>query len=432
VLRFVVIDPGHFHGALVQAEMYETVAPVVQVYAPFGPDLLDYLGRINRFNRRAERPTRWQLEIHACPDFLERLAREQRDEGGTTVAIIAGRSRGKLALIEAALGAGMHVLADKPWIIRPDDRPRLAAALSAAARSGRVAYDIMTGRFEITSILLGALVRDADVFGAPLAGSPDEPAVVVTSGHHLMKRVDGVPNQRPAWFFDIAEQGEALADIGTHLVDLTHRTLFGDDVPDAATDVRMLAARHWPTRVSLAQFRQVTGEARWPDAVTGALAGDALDYGTNGRLDYAVRGVHVRFETVWNWEAPPGGGDTHHAVFRGNRARVEVRQGAMHGERRALVVVPQADIAGALERRIAALQAAYPGVGLERQGAEWEVVIPDRHRVGHEANFAQLARRFLGYVARPDSLPAWENLAMLTKYGVTTEAVALAARGAAR
>jgi hypothetical protein len=94
--------------------------------------------------------------------------------------------------------------------------------------------------------------------------------------------------------------------------------------------------------------------------------------------------------------------------------------------------VPQADIAGALERRIAALQATYPGVGLERQGAEWEVVIPDRHRVGHEANFAQLARRFLGYVARPDSLPAWENPAMLTKYCVTTEAVALAARGAPR
>ena len=430
MLRFVVIDPGHFHGALVQAEMFETVAPTVQVYAPFGPDLLDYLARINRFNRRAERPTRWQLEVHACPDFFARLAREQRDDGGTTVAIIAGRSRGKLALIEAALGAGMHVLADKPWIIRPDDRPRLAAALAAAQRSQRVAYDIMTGRFEVASILLGALVRDPDVFGAPLVGSRDEPAVVMTSGHHLMKRVDGVPNQRPAWFFEIAEQGEAIADIGTHLVDLTHRTLFGDDAPDAAADIRMLAARRWPTRVSLAQFRQATGEARWPDALGAAITDDTLDYWTNGRLDYAVRGVHVRFEASWSWEAPAGGGDTHHAVFRGRRARLEVRQG--HGERRTLVVVPEADIGAALERRIAALQATYPGVGLERRGAEWEVVIPDRHRVGHEANFAQLAQRFLGYVARPDSLPAWEIPAMLAKYFVTTEAVALADRAAAR
>jgi len=432
LLRFVVIDPGHFHGALVQAEMYEAVAPTVQVYAPFGPDLLDYLGRINRFNRRAERPTRWQLEVHACPDFLERLARERRDDGGTTVAIIAGRSRGKLALIEAALGAGMHVLADKPWIIRPEDRPRLAVVLDTAARDRRIAYDIMTGRFEITSILLGALARDADVFGASLAGSLDEPAVVMTSGHHLMKRVDGAPNQRPAWFFDIAEQGEALADIGTHLVDLTHRTLFGDDAPDPAQDIRMLAARRWPTRVSLAQFRQVTGEARWPDGLAGAVMGDALDYWTNGRLDYAVRGVHVRFETVWNWEAPAGGGDTHHAVFRGSRARLEVRQGAAAGEHRALVVVPEADIGAALERRIAALQAAHPGVGLARHGAAWEVVIPDRHRVGHEANFAQLARRFLGYAERPDSLPAWETPAMLAKYFVTTEAVALADRAGPR
>jgi hypothetical protein len=40
------------------------------------------------------------------------------------------------------------------------------------------------------------------------------------SVHYLLKTVAGVPLRRPAWFFDINEQGEGLTDVGTHLVDL--------------------------------------------------------------------------------------------------------------------------------------------------------------------------------------------------------------------
>jgi predicted dehydrogenase len=324
----------------------------------------------------------------------------------------------------------MHVLANKPLIIRPGDRPRLQAALDLAARRGLVVHDIMTGRFDITSILLGALRRDAAVFGEPVAGTPSEPGVAITSVHHLLKQVAGVPNPRPAWYFDVHEQGEALADIGTHLVDLTHRTLFPDTALDPGADIRLHAPRR---KVSLAQFHQVTGEARWPDGLGAAVTGDRLDYATNGRLDYAVRGVHVRLEAVWNWQAPPGGNDTHHAVFRGSRARLELRQGATDGERRDLVVVPdsslRAEVGAALERHIAARQRDYPGVGLERLGAEWRIAIPDRYRVGHEANFLELGQRFLQYVVQPASVPAWQKPNMLTKYFVTTEAVALADRG---
>ena len=31
--RFVIVDPGHFHAALVQKEMYPGVEPLVHVYA---------------------------------------------------------------------------------------------------------------------------------------------------------------------------------------------------------------------------------------------------------------------------------------------------------------------------------------------------------------------------------------------------------------
>jgi len=45
----VVIDPGHFHATLVQQQMYPELSPVVRVYAPLGPDLIDYLSRIARY-----------------------------------------------------------------------------------------------------------------------------------------------------------------------------------------------------------------------------------------------------------------------------------------------------------------------------------------------------------------------------------------------
>ena len=39
----VVVDPGHFHATLVQQQMYPELSPVVRIYAPLGPDLIDYL-----------------------------------------------------------------------------------------------------------------------------------------------------------------------------------------------------------------------------------------------------------------------------------------------------------------------------------------------------------------------------------------------------
>jgi len=420
--RLVVIDPGHFHAALLQGDMHPGVSPLVQVYAPFGPDLLDYLTRVGHLNRRAERPTRWEFEICAGPDFRARLGGARA--GG--LAVIAGRNRGKIALIEAAIEAGLHVLADKPCIIRADDLARLERVLNAAARRGLVVADIMSGRHEITSILLGVLHGDRAVFGDQLPGMPAEPGVEMTSVHHLLKQVAGIPNPRPAWYFDIEEQGGALVDIATHLVDLAQRTLFPDSAIDRLADIRIDAARHWPTTVSLEQFRRVTGEPCWPDTLAPSVADDLLRYQCNGSLDYTLRGVRVRLAMMWNWEAPAGAGDTHRAVFRGTRAQLEVRQGG--GDPRELVVVPQADIGAALERRVAALQPLYPGVGLERHAQEWRVTIPDLYRLGHDGHFIALMRAVLDQVARPDQRPAWEAANLLAKYAVTTAALALAER----
>jgi outer membrane receptor protein involved in Fe transport len=84
----MTLDPGHFHAALIQREMYPEVAPSVHVYAPLGPDLLAHLARVAAFNHRAEGPTSWRLEVHAGPDPLARMLREKPGN----VVVLSGNS----------------------------------------------------------------------------------------------------------------------------------------------------------------------------------------------------------------------------------------------------------------------------------------------------------------------------------------------------
>src|SRR3954464_14597678 len=76
-VRLMTCDPGHFHAALVQKEMYPGVSPTVHVYAPLGPDLLAHLARIGGFTSRPQAPTAWQLEVHTAPEPLSRMLAER-------------------------------------------------------------------------------------------------------------------------------------------------------------------------------------------------------------------------------------------------------------------------------------------------------------------------------------------------------------------
>ena len=115
--QLITLDPGHFHAALIQKEMYPEVSQRVAVYAPLAPDLMEHLNRVARFNLRPQNPTAWQLDIHTSPDFLARMLAERPGN----IVVLSGRNRGKIALIRASIEAGLHVLADKPWIIQRED-----------------------------------------------------------------------------------------------------------------------------------------------------------------------------------------------------------------------------------------------------------------------------------------------------------------------
>jgi predicted dehydrogenase len=424
-VKLITLDPGHFHAALVQKRMYPGVSKRVDVYAPLGFDLTEHLNRIARFNLRASDPTAWQLEVHTGADFFERMLRERP---GNAV-VISGRNRGKIDRVKACIDAGLNVLADKPWIIDPGDFPKLESTLDTAGRKRIIAYDIMTERYEITTMLQRELIHDSGIFGSLNAGSEQEPAVVMDGVHHLMKTVAGVPNLRPAWFFDVNQQGEGLADTGTHLVDLVQWMLFPEQPIDYRKDIKVIGAKRWATVIDKTQFRNVTGETEFPNYLSPNVKADRLDLYCNGWITYSVRGIHARVQVGWDYESAAGAGDTHFAVFKGSKSRIEIRQGKEEKYRPELYIVPNAEsrteVLAALKKKIEALQARFPGIGIEDSGKQIRLTIPDRYRVGHEEHFAQVTERFLEYFKNPAAMPVWEKANMLSKYYVTTKAVEL-------
>jgi len=429
-IRFLTLDPGHFHAALVQKEMYPGVSSKVHVYAPLGSDLVDHLARVAGFNRRRDKPTAWELEVHTGPDFLERMLKEHP---GNAV-VISGRNRGKIDRVQASLDAGLHALVDKPWILEEDDLPKLERALGTAEEKGLVALDIMTERFEVTTQLQRELVNDPATFGRLLPGTEADPAVYMESVHYLKKVVAGAPNPRPVWFFDTEEQGEGFNDVGTHLVDLVQWTVFPEQAIDHRRDIRVLRGQRWPTLIPRAEFRSVTRED-FPSFLSAHVKNDALEYFCNALVSYTLRGAHVTLDAIWDWEPPPGTGDTHFAYYRGSRAKVEIRQGAAEQHRPELYVVPNAAadkpaVLAAVQSKIASIQARYPGTAVADQGADIRITIPDGLRVGHEEHFAQVTQRFLRYARDRSTLPAWERPNMLAKYYVTTEGTRLARQAA--
>jgi predicted dehydrogenase len=417
-VRLMTLDPGHFHAALVQKFMYDDVDPVVYVYGPEGPDIADHLGRIEGFNARTDKPTAWKEEVYRGSDFLERLL---SDKPGN-VAVISGNNARKASYILACVSAGLNVLADKPMAITPQDFDALKQAFRMAAKNKVLLYDIMTERYEITTILQRELSRVPEVFGALDAGTPERPAVTKESVHHFFKFVSGKPLKRPPWFFDVAQQGEGIVDVTTHLVDLIQWECFPEQILDGARDVKVLSARRWPTSITPAQFKQATQMDRFPDYLAKDVDAEGnLKVFANGEFTYTLKGIHAKVSVAWNFEAPEGAGDTHFSMMRGTKANLVIRQGAEQKYKPKLYVEkvgerPDADMEKALATAVEKLQAAYPGIAVKPAAAGgWEIAIPESYSVGHEAHFAQVTGKYLGYL-RDGKLPDWEVPDMIAKY----------------
>lgn len=378
------LDPGHFHAALTLRALQPRAADEIIVYAPRqSAELGDFLALVERFNRRPEEPTRWRPAVVTADEPLERLVHERRGD----VVVLAGRNGGKAHTMRRLHDAGFHVLADKPWLVEPDDLEPVRASLAGWP----ISAEMMTGRLDLAAGAVKRLVATRAIFGA---FRDDGPAIEQESVHHLEKLVDGAPLRRPPWYFDVRVQGSGPVDIATHLVDQAQWLADGDGLTPV-----LLSARAWSTRVSVEAFRRITGEVEFPEALSPFVDGDGLDYRCNADLEYRIGPVTVHARTRWDLAPEPGGGDITRLVVRGTRADVRLEQSPQTGHRRRVFVEPHTGAAG------------------------YEADLPRSLDEGHETHFARVLDELLTMVDE-EQWPAALADRTRAKYTLLAEAAA--------
>jgi hypothetical protein len=212
----------------------------------------------------------------------------------------------------------------------------------------------------------------------------------------------------------------------THLVDLVQWEVF-PEVTLKPADAKVLSARRWATALTLEQFGRVTGANEFPAFLKAYVKDGVLQAPANGEFTYDLKGVHAKVSVTWEFEAPPGAGDTHFSVMRGTKASLTIKQGAEQGYKPVLYV--ERNPAVSLDRfvpelstAIKELQRTWPGIGLKDTGTgTFIVTVPEKYHNGHEAHFTQVTENFLKYL-RAGKLPEWEVPNMLTKYATIMQA----------
>ena len=423
-VKFITLDPGHFHAALVQKTMYAGVDSTIHVYAPEGPEVQDFLSKIESYNTRDEEPTAWNVKTHFSDDYQQQML---LDKPGN-VMVVAGKNSKKTDYILDAVKAGLNVYADKPMAINPEGYKKLKEAFQVAEKNGVMIYDIMTERFEVTTAMQKLLSSIPSVFGEMVVGTPEEPAISKESVHHFYKYVSGKPLVRPPWFFDVNEEGEGIVDVTTHLVDLVQWEAFPGEIIDT-TDIEMVAARRWPTKLSPDDFKKVTKLESFPKYLDKDIIDNVLNVYCNGEMTYKIKGKHAKVSVIWNFQAPEGTGDTHNSIMRGTKCDLIIKQGKDENYKPTLYVSAKTieNFEASLEAAIAnQVGGTFKGTNMEKISETlWKINIPDAFKIGHEAHFAQVTKNFLEYL-EVGALPNWEVPNMKTKYYTTIEGYKMA------
>ena len=426
-IELVVLDPGHFHASLLQKFPQKQVNDTVLVYAPEGDELNQYLESIEGYNQRTENPTDWHEVVYAGDDYLEKMTGEKKGN----VVVLAGNNGKKTDYIAKSINAGYNVLSDKPMVINKEGFELLKATLDSARAQDLYLYDVMTERYDIHNTLTRELVNSKELFGDLQEGTAEEPAITMQSVHHYFKEVSGKVLVRPAWFYDVEQQGEGMVDVATHLVDLINCQCFPDELIDYRSDVKLTSANHWPTKLTLDDFTRSTTLEAYPENLKKYVTDEILHVYGNGTINYQIKGKNISVTALWNYKAPEGGGDAYSALIKGTQATVEIVQNEEESYIKQLYVEKDKAADGkafesALNNLITELQQTYPYISTKQiTDGRYQIVIPVEKRKGHEDYFGMVAAKYFQYLVNRD-MPEWEISNTLAKYYITTSALEMA------
>ena len=412
----LILNPGHFHAALVLRERHPRLSDNIHVYSEPGPDLDRFLEIAESFNTREVNPTCWRINLHQGKDGLEKLIDEKKGD----IAVLAGRNNTKMENIDALSRAGLAILADKPWVTTDDALPFLRATM---ASDRPLAADIMTERYEIATMLQKEFLGEENVFGRVRIDEDGSPSVFKECVHHLYKIVNQKPLVRPVWYFDIEIQGEGIVDTTIHLVDMTQWMLFPGTPIDYEKDITLGEARRWATEVPLDKFVKITGAGEFPMSVRKYVKEDILNYFCNGELMYRIKGVPVHLREIWYLDEPKGGGDTHRSLIKGTLSDLMIRQLPEHGFKTELLIVPRENgsrVEKAVMKCLGNWSSRYPGLSMIREKNALLIGIPEELRTTHEQHFCQVRDDFLQHLDKGTE-PAEHRACMVAKYSLLAE-----------
>ncbi|MDD4800354.1 MAG: putative oxidoreductase C-terminal domain-containing protein [Proteiniphilum sp.] len=425
-IKLIVLAPGHFHASLLQKNPLPQVSDSVFVYAlsPDDAGLRQYLSAIESLNSRTENPASWKEVIYTGADFVDKMVADKKGN----VVVLAGNNRDKTELIHKAVSAGLNVLSDKPMAISQADFALLEDAYAIAETNHVLLYDMMTERYDLLNRVERELIHDPDFFGELIAGTPDQPAAYMESIHHFYKEVSGVPLLRPGWYYDVEQQGEGIADVTTHLIDLLFWKCFPDQAIDYKNDIGEISSTHWPTEISLQQFTKSTGETAFPDYLRKYIDHAVLNVYANGSIHFEVKGHAVEIKVIWNYQAPEGGGDASFSTLNGTKAILKTIQNKDQSFVKQLYVqaakgVSKKTFEANLQKAIAKIQLSYPYVSymLTSDQGEYLINIPAEHRTAHESHFKNVAESYFSCLVNRN-MPEWEVPNTIAKYYITTKA----------
>jgi predicted dehydrogenase len=418
-VKLIILDPGHGHATFMQGSMNPEIDPEVHVYAPAGPDVQQYINSIERANSRKNNPTHWKLVLYTGPDYLKKMLAEKK---GNAV-LISGNNSKKSLYVKSSVKAGFHVIADKPMAIT--DFKSLEKSFEIAERKKVVLFDPMDLRYDISNILQKELALMPDLFGSLQKGTLENPALVQANLHHYLKGPAGQTGVRPAWFFDVEQQGHGIVDVSTHLVDLNQWLGFPGASMNYKTDIKVISSSEWPTKLSPSQFKLVTKVDKYPDYLQKDLQDSMLVVYSNGEMNYTINGIHSKVTVLWNYKEPPGSSDTHYSLMRGTKADLEIRQGPEEKYKATLYIKlntgsDKAEFEKSILTAQQQLQQKYPGTEFVKKGNEWEVR-PGKYL---RTNSAEVAVKYI----KEGKMPEWEAPNMIAKYYTTIEALRKAKR----
>jgi hypothetical protein len=116
--------------------------------------------------------------------------------------------------------------------------------------------------------------------------------------------------------------------------------------------------------------------------------------------------------------------------MRGTKSALIIKQGKEENYKPTLYIEQRKDdpaFAEKLQLAVDKINNQFPGISIQKNDFGWQLVVPEKYNVGHEAHFAQVMDKYLGFL-KQKNMPSWEVPNMLSKYFITTRAKELASK----